>query len=338
MSAIILALVLFGCQKTAPEALNETIYVERNGAKMPVYVRGNITSNKMIIVVHGGPGGNGLEYRSGVYSNMLEAEFAVAYWDQRGQGMSQGNYGIDAVSIDEMVDDLRAVVLTMKNAYNSDLQVFLLGHSWGGTLTSAFLVKDDNQSLCSGWIEADGAHDIPLLNIEAIKMFQTVGEEQIALGNSVDSWTEILDWAKGVDTNSIGIETGGEINSKAYEAEDLLFNDGILASGEFSVPDLFSPTNLLTSTISGNFTSGILTPEVEIAAYTDSLDQVVIPCLFLWGQYDFVVPPALGISALNKVSSTEKRLIIYGKSGHSPMSNEGPIFAQDIIDFINELN
>jgi pimeloyl-ACP methyl ester carboxylesterase len=338
LSMLCLTLALFGCQKTDPEGVNQTIYVDHDYAKMPVYIRGNVASGKLILLIHGGPGGSGLEYRGGTYTEMLEEEFAVAYWDQRGQGMSQGTFHTDFFTIDQMVEDMKAVILSLRAKYGDALKVYVLGHSWGGTLGTAFMIKKDYQHLCSGWIESNGAHDIPKLNVEAIKMFRQVAAEEIAEGRSVDEWTEIKEWADGIDTLAISLETGGDINQKGFEVEQILGEDGVIGGDEIIFPDLYSPTNYLTSFLTGNVTSSMLLDEVEMAAYTDSLDQITIPSLFLWGKCDFVVPPALGFDAFNRVSSADKEIVIYNRSGHSPMAYEGEAYASDIIEFVNRVD
>ena len=331
-------LALFaGCQKTDLAGLNETIYVKNKGADMPVYVRGNGASKCFVVLVHGGPGGNGLEYSIGKSQELMEEEMAFAYWDQRGQGMAQGHYSSAELTVSQMADDLKAVVLTMKAYYGDDSKIIIMGHSWGGTLGTKFMIDPNNQNLVAGWIEADGAHDIPKLNVSGVKLFRKVAAEQIAEGNSTDKWTEILNWANDINTNSISVAEGGEINEKAYEAEELLLNDGVLASGDDSYAPLLSPTNLFTSSLTGNITSRVLDPEVESTSLTDSLFKITVPCLFLWGKYDFVVAPQLGFDALNKVSSVDKQLIIFQESGHSPMANEPEIFAQVVIDFVEKL-
>ena len=331
-------LALFaGCQKTDLAGLNETIYIKNRGADMPVYVRGNGASKCFVVLVHGGPGGNGLEYSIGKSQELMEEEMAFAYWDQRGQGMAQGHYSSAELTVSQMADDLKAVVLTMKAYYGDDSKIIIMGHSWGGTLGTKFMIDPNNQNLVAGWIEADGAHDIPKLNVSGVKLFRKVAAEQIAEGNSTDKWTEILNWANDINTNSISVAEGGEINEKAYEAEELLLNDGVLASGDDSYAPLLSPTNLFTSSLTGNITSRVLDPEVESTSLTDSLFKITIPCLFLWGKYDFVVAPQLGFDALNKVSSVDKQLIIFQESGHSPMANEPEIFAQVVIDFVEKL-
>ena len=331
-------LALFaGCQKTDLAGLNETIYIKNRGADMPVYVRGNGASKCFVVLVHGGPGGNGLEYSIGKSQELMEEEMAFAYWDQRGQGMAQGHYSSAELTVSQMADDLKAVVLTMKAYYGDDSKIIIMGHSWGGTLGTKFMIDPNNQNLVAGWIEADGAHDIPKLNVSGVKLFRKVAAEQIAEGNSTDKWTEILNWANDINTNSISVAEGGEINEKAYEAEELLLNDGVLASGDDSYAPLLSPTNLFTSSLTGNITSRVLDPEVESTSLTDSLFKITVPCLFLWGKYDFVVAPQLGFDALNKVSSVDKQLIIFQESGHSPMANEPEIFAQVVIDFVEKL-
>jgi proline iminopeptidase len=331
-----LFLGLNSCSEDLAE-VSETIYVQRDKVKMPVYLRGNIASNTIILIVHGGPGGSGWDYELGSYADKLEKEFGMAYWDQRGQGMAIGKFDDKDLSIDIMVEDLKAVILTLKEKYGQDLSVFLMGHSWGGTLGTAFMVKGTHQDLIKGWIESDGAHDIPKLNKDAIQKFKTVASGQIAAGNHTKDWTSILDWANTIDTNSISIEQGGEINTKGFEVEDYLLDDGIIAKGDEAVAKIFSsPTNLLTSLISGNSTSNTLNNEIESTSLSSQLHKINIPSLFLWGQYDFVVPLTLGRDAYSNVSSTEKELVIFEKSGHSPMTNEPDLFAETIIKFVNK--
>jgi len=338
LTALILGFVLTiqSCSEDLAE-VSETIYVQRGKVKMPVYIRGNVESKALILVVHGGPGGNGYEYRAGKFSEILEEKYGMAYWDQRGQGMTMGKFEDSELSIDIMVADLKAVIQTLKHKYGDDLSIFLLGHSWGGTLGSAFMVKDDNQDLVKGWIESNGAHDIPRLNKDAIAMFKRVAQEQIALGQHSTEWNSIMDWANGIDTNNITDDQGTEINQKGFEVEGYLTDDGVIQKGEEVSSSLFkSPINALTSFMVGNATSNDLHNEVENTALTDQLHKITTPTLLLWGKYDFVVPPTLGEDAETEISSADKTLVIFEKSGHSPMDNEPVAFTDSIIQFVEK--
>ena len=78
-------------------------WVERNNARMPVWVRGNIDSGIFVVFNHGGPGSCGtaesifeVNPANGKFDHasplqVLENDYAVVYWDQRHSGMSTGN-------------------------------------------------------------------------------------------------------------------------------------------------------------------------------------------------------------------------------------------------------
>lgn len=333
--------LFMACESLELENYKQTIYVSFQEAYMPVYLHGNASSDKIIVIIHGGPGGNGLQYRLGAWKDELEEKYLMAYWDQRGQGMSQGKNQGDLLTVAQMSADLDAVVRTLKSKFGQEKKIILHGHSWGGTIGTHFMVNPAYQKNVAGWIEADGAHDIPFLNTSAIELFEKVAEEQINLGNSINYWSGILSWIAGINKDNISLEEGDEINTKGFEAEDTLTNDGILATEDGSFEDLkillFSPANQLSSLISGNSANNILTPEIETTALTDKLYLIEKPCLFLWGSYDFVVPKALGEDAFQKVSSTEKELIIFEQSGHSPMKSEPAKYASSIVRFIEKL-
>lgn len=332
--------LIVGCSQSQIQTnLNETLVVRNNGADMPVYLHGDVTSKVIMLVVHGGPGGSGLEYRSGRYVEELEKDFALAYWDQRGQGMSHGHYTNEDLTVAQMTEDLNAVIISLRHKYGQDIKLFLFGHSWGGTLTSNYMVTGDYQNNVAGWIESNGAHDIPMLNVEAIKMFRQVADEQLNARNNTDYWTDIKNWANGLDTNEITTEQGGEINQKGFEAEGKLEEDGVVAESDqdgLTNPLINGRTNPLTSFISGSITNQKLAEEVENTALTSQLVKVTKPTLIISGKYDFVVPPVLGVSAYNTISSKFKEFVLFEKSGHSPMNNEWELYTNTIADFIEK--
>lgn len=340
-TALFMTLVLFSCSKEVDlTKMEQTIYVRTNGADMPVHVHGNLSNEIIIIVVHGGPGGNGLEYRNGLYAEKLEQKYAMAYWDQRGQGMSHGHYDESLVTVQQMADDLDAVVKVMKAKYGESNKIVVMGHSWGGTVTAKYMLTEGYQSHVDAWIEADGAHDIPQLNHDAISMYINVANEQIAAGNNTSNWQEILDWASAIDSTNITDEQSGEINQNGFKVEGWLTNDGVMQTAEEGgneVPYISGPTNPFTSFLAGSVTSNLLNEEIENTALTDELYKVTLPTLILWGKYDFVVPPSLGYDTYDNISSSNKQIVIFEKSGHSPMSNEWEAFADAIISFVDGL-
>jgi len=327
-------LIQIGCEKEIRLSKNQkdVIYIRNNGADMPAYVYGNAASKTFTILLHGGPGDNGLSYRLGRWFEIMEDEVAMVYWDQRGQGMSHGHYSQEDLTIDQMAEDLFVLVKTLKFRYGDDISIFLMGHSWGGTLGAAYLINQDYEDEVSGWIEVDGAHDLPLLNKEAVKMYIRVGEEEIAANNHKNFWQDVVDFSKSLDTNNISLDESAELNEYSYEAEELIDD---VHYEDFSGAGLFlSPLNSLTSAASGINVNTLIEEESETANFTPEFYKITVPSMFVWGKYDFNVPSAVGISGYENVGSVDKELHILERSGHSPMDNEVDLFCELVLDFI----
>lgn len=318
----------------------EVLYIRRDGADMPAYIYGNTDSKVLMLIVHGGPGGNGLEYRTGSFAEAMEKDYGMVYWDQRGQGSSHGKFDESSLTITNLVEDLHFLVETLKSHYGADTKIFMFGHSWGGTLSTAYMLTDEYQKDIAGWLEVDGAHDLPLLNREAILMYRSIAQQEVNKGGENEvRWQEILDFANGVDINNITDEESGQINSFGFEAEGIL--EDVFSPEDPPTPGLMeflfgSPTNPLTSFLAGNATNSALNDEIEQTAFTQQFNKVEIPVIFLWGKYDFVVPPALAYTAFNWTASPDKELVIFEHSGHSPMANEPELFTKAVRDFIEK--
>ena len=335
-----LIISLSACKKTNLAAIEDNFVVRRNGADLPVRVYGNGSTNQFILLLHGGPGGNGLEYRTGKYAEILESKYAMAYLDQRGQGMSQGHYEEEDLSMASLAADVNAVARTLKDKYGSHIKLYLFGHSWGGTLGTAVMLNSAYAQLFEAWIEADGAHDWPLNDKGAIALFKAVGESQVTAGNSVAFWNEIISTVSAMDTNNLSSDDTYFLNSKGFEAEQYLLEVDSLSQGteSFYGSSLYG-ANALTNWWSGTATNGKITSynKLDTLNYTPRLHTITTPTLFLWGKYDFVVPPIVGTTGYDNIGSPIKKFVLFEKSGHSPMNNQPEEFAQAIIDFIEGL-
>lgn len=336
--ALIPALLLMSCSKKAKLSSEQSdlIYIRNKGADMPAYIHGNAASKVFLVILHGGPGDNGLTYRFGDFAEQLENEYAVVYWDQRGQGMSQGNYDKDAVSVSLLVDDVLVLLKTLKARYGNDISLFLMGHSWGGTLGTAFVTTDQYQHELKGWIEVDGAHDLPMLNKEAVRMLKSEAALQVGSGANSEKWQEILDYVTTVDTNNIGDEEIGKLNSYGHEAGAIHpdVNQTTLEGASLFSALFFNPNNPMTSLVTGGQTASLLEEELFSLSLTGELHKIQIPTLLLWGKYDFVVPPALAYSAYAQIGSSQKQLLIFDHSAHSPMLDETQAFVAALKSFI----
>lgn len=104
-----------------------------NNTKLHAEAFGN-ANDAMIIILHGGPGA---DYRSLLHCKELAQDgYFVVFYDQRGSGLSKRHHK-DEYTIQLMLDDLTAVI----NHYRTSptQKVFLLGHSWGAMLATAYI-------------------------------------------------------------------------------------------------------------------------------------------------------------------------------------------------------
>ena len=316
--------------------LDDTIFVRHKDADMPAYIHGNGSEKIFLIILHGGPGGNGLGYRAKTIKNDIEKACAVVYFDQRGSGMSQGSYSENGISIDIMAEDILALVKVIKHKYGSDSRFFLMGHSWGGTLGPATLLKDQSDFL--GWINVDGAHNPQDLYFEYIANFTTVANQQITAENSVSHWERVLDLVNSVDPINYNRDDGLRLNIRAHQSEEKLANDNVIIRPNNDEDGAVFQYNILTMVWTGGNTQFILADQGlwENTNYTNRLSEITIPSLVLWGKYDLIVPPRFAQEAFDNLGSSDKRLVIFEESGHSPMFSEPNLFADEVIAFINQ--
>ncbi|MBX2871892.1 MAG: alpha/beta hydrolase [Saprospiraceae bacterium] len=333
--SLFILLSIFSCTKEEMnlDNLSETIYLRHRQADMPAYVHGNASEKVFLIYLHGGPSGIGLEARINTMITEVEKNNAVVYFDQRGSGNAQGNYSEDDLSIDAMADDVLALVKVLQARYGEDAKFFLMGASWGGTLGPATLLKEQEAFL--GWINLAGAHSPKDLYKEYPIVLQEKANEQIALGNSVPHWEGALELIQSVGS-SYSDEDFSKLNGKAHESEVILAKDMVINEPQYLDEDgaaqSFAVRNNLETII-------ILTQKRGLfrdVSFTDRLPEITIPSLILWGKHDLVVPTRFAQEAFDHLGTDHKELFIFERTGHSPLESEPDLFAEKVIEFINE--
>ena len=344
--SILVSALLMACEGEDSDPTEDFFYLKNKGANMPVWVEGNPAAKKIIILLHGGPGGNAVIYNTGVtaFSDPLEEDYLMVYYDQRGSGAASGNYSKDDLTIAQHVEDLDKLITLLEHKYGSDNQIYLMGHSWGGMLGSAYLLEGDNQQRISGWIEVDGAHTFQMEAEIARRLIET-GTDQINSNNSRRQWEDIVEYCEDLDTNNVSDQEQIRLNNYGHRVENYLIQADLIDTrnaGEALV-DAYNYTFESGNNYVGSFYNQMFTAsglgmfdEIKNINYTNQLSTITIPCLFAWGRHDYVVPWRFGQEAFNAVSSTRKRLVIFEFSGHSPMINEPDEFNAVVKSFVND--
>ena len=329
--------VLLGTQ------VDNHFFLENDGARMMVRVEGNTQSKTFLVILHGGPGGETAVYNvlATAFSDPLERDYALVYWDQRGSGNSSGHYDEEVLHVDQYVEDLDKLLTLLQHRYGEDIGLFLMGHSWGGALASAYVTSEDKQNRLKAWCNVDGVHNFPALREIVLEKFLEFAPLQIAANNSKKGWKEILDYCEGLNPNRISDNQELRLNSMGYQAERLLTEDGIVNMPDIELNALLQYTltsyhNTNMALLNQIFTNSHLWDKLRGINYTTAMEEVTIPALFLWGEHDFVVPPKMGIEIFEHYGGEDKSLHFFSKSGHSPMVNEPEEFVRILKDFIEQ--
>ncbi|MBN1119325.1 MAG: alpha/beta hydrolase [Bacteroidales bacterium] len=337
---IAVTVVFASCEKEKTGShVSNHFFLRNNNADMPVYVEGNVASNIFVIVLHGGPGDEVLVHKHLLndFTDELEENYAMVYWQQRCAGSSQGNVDRNEVQLSDYVDDLEKLLILLMHQYGQQIEFFLMGHSWGGALGTMFLLEGDNQRDIQGWIEICGAHDGPLALEFSKEKIITTGENQIALGNNINKWEEIVYDAKQADLSTLDGKI--EVYLSGFESENLMVDSMISVetgtTKDYISASFFKPFNLFSNIIPAPFSENFY-EELNSLSLTDDLSEISIPSLFLYGRYDFLVPDSFGYSAYNEIGTNEKEILILEKSEHWPMKTEPEKCRIAVITFIDK--
>ncbi|MEL6717387.1 MAG: alpha/beta fold hydrolase [Bacteroidota bacterium] len=317
-------------------------FLENDHANMPVLVEGNTASKIFLLILHGGPGGDAMIYNHALsnFSDPLEERYAVVYWDQRASGNASGKFGNELMTIEQFVDDLNQLINLLEFRYGNDIQHFLLGHSWGGALGTAYLTTKDYQNRIAGWMNVAGVHNFIDYATMTRECLINKASEQINSENYGEKWQEILDFCTALNPDDISNLEETRLNQFGHKAGEYLTEDDVVQESMVNAQSIFkysyfSNHNTLTATTNLIFTSLELFNKTE-EDYTSSLSKVQTPASYIWGRHDCVVPLAMGQQAFEAHGSADKELVILERSAHSPMINEPEAFVNVVVDFIEE--
>ncbi len=126
-------------EKAINNSITDKVRVMINGHLMGLIIKGQNTSNPILLFVHGGPGMP--EYfLSQKYGTGLEEHFVVVYWDQRGCGLSyHSKIDKGTMTVDQYVEDTIDLTNYLIKRFRQD-KIYLMAHSWG-TYFSLLVMK-----------------------------------------------------------------------------------------------------------------------------------------------------------------------------------------------------
>jgi len=298
-------------------SISEKIFVNINGTKQGMFIKGKRRNAPVLLYLHGGMPDYFLTDK---YPTGLDELFTVVWWEQRGSGISYDS-GLDrsAMTVDTMMNDVITVADYLRQRFRQD-RIYLMGHS-GGTFLG-IKVAATHPELFRAYIGVSQisrqkvseklAYDYMVRRFAAEGNADMVGklrESPVTLtGQIPDSYLKIRDEAMhelGIGTmrNMRNVFTGLFIPS-------LLFD-------EYSLGEKYrlwaGKSHAGVSVIWNDIISRDLSEEIT------SLD---IPVYFLHGRYDYTCSFALAEEFFRKIEAPVKGFYVFEKSAHCPLFEE----------------
>lgn len=357
IAALCMALLLASCQKDAFEIgsnTNDMFHVKNGDYLIPVLVRGNTASKKIILFIDGGPGNNTLDFAKIDYpnwKNTLESEYAVAYYDQRGTGNSQGNFTFGTSIYDTYTQDLHKVAEFLQKAYDADIT--MLGHSFGGGLMYEYMIRYGGSAIPTKYISSNGPattdskSDTLRWKFRRDFLYNTANLE-ISRNTNVNEWNEVLQWLS--ITPEIKIIDGDDpynlMNQWNKYVEDLVYvyydekSPKIRDYLKVMFLSSYNPFPAYLSEKDRDLIAALFGAEDDLGYNNGSqlmnrLSQINDqPILLLTGRYDDVCPPEELNYIFDQISSPLKQIHIIDYAGHEIYTHQSTEFFNTIKSFV----
>lgn len=300
--------------------IDEQSKMNLNGVPQFVSIRAEKEDAPLLVYLHGGPGDAALPLVM-KYNKMLEQQFTVVVWEQRGAGKSY--YKFDGtITIDIFLNDLYTLVNYLLSRFHQS-SLYLLGHSWGSILGLRFV----------------GAYP------ELVRTYISCGQVVNMRKSSKTAYDYALAHAdkkslkklRGIDCSYQG---DSWLNDLLFVTRQVVKHKGSLYGrtnyNDLVLPFLFSPYYTFPDLIGRQKGSlqaiQYLWQEVMQTDF-EAVTQYGAPIVFIEGRYDFHVSSALAKEYFDRIE-TEKQFYWFEKSCHFPQWSQSERFNKLMCDLL----
>ena len=340
ISTIVGAKIINGNNSTikSVNGIQESSYIELNGIKQYVQIRGQDKNNPIILFVHGGPA-NPLAYLTYYYQQEIEKKYTVVHWDQRGSGRTfYENPEQTNLSSDQIVADMDALVDYLLDRFSVE-NVIVIGHSWGTIVGSKYVrlypqkvtayievskvvntfegVKMSGELAKQKAIEQQNQKDIETFNTLIAELSTINGYKPTVFKYYVNLRTLTFKYLPYQGKRSAFITLWTGVSSPDFSIRDLKWFFKSTAIYDFERLE----TNLIKECFFFN-------------AYEYPLSYE-IPVFFVSGKYDSTTPVKLAKKYYNDISAPQKDFVIIKNAGHSPYLDNSADFCNTVMQVLN---
>ncbi len=334
---ILLTPLLWFTTTASAQTVKDFYFVEPESKNLPVFIRGNLSSNKILLFVQGGSAENGIDFGRSDYpnwKNSLETKVAIAYFDQRGLNKPVKKIDSTKINSTQSLKDIIAIAQSLKERYNAE--IYLFGHSNGGkkVLDCLALLTQDSKI-----IKAGIAFNTPIttdFSTERNTHYRPLYLKNLAtefLEKKIDTtyWKEALDWMTKTDSIH-DRESSKQWNiyvDAAFNPTKRNITVGMVLRVMFSRP--YNPIKYLNNK-DNEYVDDILWEAQRGFNRWELLSKINHPILLLTGRFDPIATLEEQEEAHRLITNSE--LIILSDCTHESFIDQPKLFDDAVLKYI----
>jgi len=341
---IILAAVIFICivrgvtyftnRIDTDNGVDEGIYVTLGGQEQYLLIRGEDTSNPVMVWLHGGPAGADA-FANYIFQKHLVDEYTVVNWDQRGCGRTYYRNKADdlnneTASFEQAQADLDELVDYLMERFNTD-KVIIVGHSYGTMLGSKYVLTHPEK--VAAYIGVGQFVDIEsdIYSYEdALKKAEEKGDDTSALKVAYQKYTENATLMNMMALRNLAYQ----YHKAEKEANTIWIGVSSPYMGFDDLRWFFKQMGDIEDYFALNQQLFDYIMEADVRDY--GLDYQ-IPVGFISGSDDWTTPVKYSEDYYNSVSAPAKDFRLIDGCGHSPQYDSPKEFADALDTMIDAL-
>jgi len=336
-TTIILLLMLLSGVLPA-QKIKDFFYIEKESKELPVFVRGNLKNDKLLLFIQGGDAEKGIDFGRSNYpgwKNTLESDVAIAYFDQRGLNKRVNKIDTTKINPDQVCKDILLIAQTLKNKYQTE--IYLIGHSSGGASMLSCL---SNYSEEFSFIKGAIALNTPITNDFSRERYnyyrplylKNLASEFVANEVNTEYWQEAYEWMDKTDSihKSDISKKWNEYVDSAFEAKKKKVSLKMIFKVIFSKP--YNPINYLNRK-DEKFVSERLWSYGRGMDRWKELPQIDIPILLVTGRFDSIATVEEQEDVNDLIPNSD--LVILPSSSHESFLDQPDSLNNVLLKYIN---
>lgn len=312
--------------------INEQLYVELGGQEQYISIRGENTSNPVIVYIHGGPGSPDSPIMP-TFTDPLIDEYTVVCWDQRGCGRTYYHNagedpGNETVNFEQALQDTDELVDYVRERFGQD-KVIIMGHSYGSLLGAMYVQQHSDKvsafigvGQCVCLAESD-----ELAYQDALSKVSAGSEEEAELVKAYNAYH---------DSNSLEDYFALRQITNKYHPNPGAADTIMLA--------LFSPYTgvddirwnlVLTDLGSYKALEGGLMDMLNSFDIYDYPTAYDVPMYFISGEYDYTCNWTLAQAYCEDITAPDKAFVCVAGTGHGPQYDSPDEFGKVVKSLLS---